>query len=256
MTDYEILKHIDGGAVFYLDFFGNAEHMEVKDTGIFRSIHPKDNGQGVRFVYDIRLDNLSDEDAQANITEIKALKMPVWWPLCISNTLYRLIHNKDREATPITPPDGIELFMAVTSLTQVPIVQPVSGAIIRKVNDVESFALWAQSVKECFNDDYQYIHPRYHYPACKAGKIRCYLCFKYNRPVAVCSIMDNAGICLLEFVATHRDFRRQGLAKYICSVAVNESFENGAKLITLRAEEPGTRELYTSLGFRTYNHVL
>ena len=182
--------------------------------------------------------------------------MPVWWPLYISNALYRLIHNKDRVPAPITPPDGVELFMAVASLTQVPVVQPVDGAIIWKINDEEFFALWALSVKKFFYDDYQYIHPQYHYPACKTGIIRCYLCYKNDRPAAVCSIMDNAGICSLEFVAAHRDFRRQRLVKYICAVALKESFESGAKFITLRAGEPGTRELYTSLGFKTYNHAV
>ena len=255
MTDYEILKHIDSGAVFYLDFFGHAEHMEIKDSGIFRYIYPKENEQGVKFVYDVRLDNLSVEEAQASIAEIKALKMPIWWPLCIPNTLYRLIHNKDRKTVPLTPPDGVELLMAVTSPNQIPNIQPIDGTVIRKSDDEESFALWARSVKDFFNDDYQYIHPRYHYPACKSGKIHCYLCYKGDRPAAVCSIMDNDGICSLEFVATQTDFRKQGLAKCICAYAMKEAFDNGAKLITLRAGG-ATRELYTSLGFRTYNHAV
>ena len=72
MTDYEILKYIDSGAIFYLDFFGNAEHMEIKDNGIFRFVSPKNNGQGVRFAYDIRFYNLTI--GEANIAMIKALK--------------------------------------------------------------------------------------------------------------------------------------------------------------------------------------
>ena len=51
MTDYEILKCIDSGAVFYLDVFGNAEHMEIKDNSNYRFIRPKDGGQGVRLIY-------------------------------------------------------------------------------------------------------------------------------------------------------------------------------------------------------------
>ena len=256
MTDYEILKHIDSGAVFYLDIFGNAEHMEITDNGIFCHIRPKGDGQGVRLIYNIRLENLSAEDAKAGIAEIKALNLPVWWPLHISNNLYQFIHHKNREPVSLTPPDGIELYMAVTSFTQIPVIKPVDGVVIRKVEDEDSFALWAKSVKDCFNDDFQYFHPKYHYPACKSGKMRCYICHKDDRPVAVCSIMNNAGICSLENVATHMDYRRQGIARYICAVAMKEAFDCGAKLISLRAVEPGTRELYTSLGYKTYNHAV
>ena len=59
MTGDEIIQYIDDGAIFYLDFFGDADHMESKDNGIYRVIRPKENGQGVRFIYDIRLENLS-----------------------------------------------------------------------------------------------------------------------------------------------------------------------------------------------------
>jgi len=256
MTDYEILKYIDSGAVFYLDVFGNAEHMEVKDNGSYRFIRPKGDGQGVRLIYDIRLENLSVEDVKTKIAEIKALNVPVWWPIHISNDLYRLIHNKDREPEPITPPDGIELYMAVTPPTQTSFIQPIDGVVIQKSDDEDSFALWARSVKDCFNDDFQYFHPQYHYPACKSGIMRCYICHKDDRPVAVCSIMDNAGICSLENVATHMDYRRQGIAKYICAVAMKEAFDCGAKLISLRAVEPGTRELYTSLGYKIFNYAV
>jgi len=256
MTDCEILKNINNGAVFYLNVFGNAEHMQIEDHGNFRYIYPKGDGQGVRLVYDIRLENLSVENAQAKIAEIKAMNVPVWWPVHISNTLYRLIHNKNREPVSLTPPDGIELYMAATSPTQIPAIQPIDGVKIQKSDDENSFALWARSVKDCFHDDFQYFHPQYHYPACKSGEMRCYLCRKNDRPVAVCSIMDNEGICSLENVATHMDYRRQGIAKYLCAVAMKEAFVCGAKLISLRAVEPGTRELYTSLGYRTYNHAV
>ena len=45
------------------------------------------------------------------------------------------------------------------------------------------------------------------------------------------------------------EYRRQGIAKYMCVVAMKEVFDYGAKMISLRAVEPGTRELYTSLGY-------
>ena len=256
MTGREIIKHIDDGAVFYLDFFGNAEHMESTDNGFYRVIRSKENEQGLSFVYDIRLEDLSEKDATEKIAEIKALKLPTWWPLCLSDGLYRSIHQKEKEKAPLVLPDGEELYMAITSAEQMSVVRQPNGTVIKRVQDAESFALWAQSVEAFFNDDYQYIHPRYYYPACESGKIRCYICYREDCPAAVCAILNNGGICSLEFVATHSGYRRQGFAKYICAFAMEEAFAGGARLITLRASNPGTRELYTSLGFQIYNYAI
>ncbi len=62
--------------------------MEVVDTGYFKYIHPKMDEQGITFVYDVRLEKLSLEIQVEKIKEIRALNMPVWWGLLISNELF------------------------------------------------------------------------------------------------------------------------------------------------------------------------
>ena len=105
-------------------------------------------------------------------------------------------------------------------------------------------------------DAYSDIHPINHYHLCRDGFINCFACYDGNTVVAVASIMDNQGICSLEFVATAPNYRRKGLAKAVCAIAIKDAFKNGASIITLRAFQPGTRALYTSLGFKIYNYAL
>lgn len=76
MTEHEIIKAIDNGATFYLRFFGDAEHMTTTDNGVYAVICPKEGEHGIRFVYDVRLESLSNEEAVAKISEIKALNLP------------------------------------------------------------------------------------------------------------------------------------------------------------------------------------
>jgi len=182
--------------------------------------------------------------------------MPIWFNLQASDDLHRLMYGKAREKVLLDPPDGEELYMAVTSPEQIPAVRKPNGAEIRRVCNAEAFAEGALLVNDWMTDGYQDIHPQNHYPACASGKIRCYVCYKDEHPVSVCSIMDNGGICSLEFVATHVDNRRQGFASAVCTFAMKEAFTDGAEIITLRAVNPGTRELYTSLGFKIYNYAI
>jgi len=127
---------------------------------------------------------------------------------------------------------------------------------IVKVKDAYRFATWANAVNTIMSGGYADIHPIHHYPWCEKGLIHCFSCYDGDAVVAVAAVMDNDGICSLEFVATAPNYRRKGLAKAVCAEALAYAFDNGARIITLRAQNPGTRELYTALGFRTYNHAL
>ena len=256
MTDSEIIRYMDDGVYFYLDFFADAKHMERIDTGFYRYMRPLPGEQGISFVYYIRLEQLPKGQQLEKIAEIKRFGTHTWWPLLTSDELYRLIHGRDREQAPLDPPDGEELYMAVTSEGQIPDVPLPGDTAIQRVRNEETFAVWAGAVNDWLHGGNQYVHPQNHYSDCATGKIRCYICYKDKHPVSVCSIMDNGGICSLEFVATHPDFRRQGFAKSTCAFAMKAAFHDGANIITLRADNPGTRELYTSLGFKIYNYAI
>ncbi|MCL2696435.1 MAG: GNAT family N-acetyltransferase, partial [Clostridiales bacterium] len=74
--------------------------------------------------------------------------------------------------------------------------------------------------------------------------------------VAVAAIEPDGADASLEFVATDPAHRRQGLASGVCAAAVEDAFVRGAEIVTLRAGNEGTKELYTALGFRIYNETI
>jgi len=134
VTKQEIIKYIDAGAGFYLDFFGDAEHMKTTDNGIYREIGPKDGEHGIRFIYDLRLERLSDDEVQAKIAELKALSLPVWWPLH-SEKVQRLLHGKDYVPQP--PVEGDEFYMALFPENQPETIS--AGADITQIKNDSGF---------------------------------------------------------------------------------------------------------------------
>jgi len=246
MTNEEIIKYIDNGAIFYLDFFADAIHMESSDNGFYKTIRPKKGEHGIKFVYNLRLDNLSDEDAQTKIAKMKSLSFPVWWPL-YSKKVQKLLHGNDYIPQP--PSGDDEFYMAI-----LPEKQPgtaKSDAIITRVETAEDFKIWADMANLIFATGYQDIHPVNHYHWCKNGRLVPYIAYYKDKHVAIAAILDNNGVASFEFVATLNEYRRKGLARAASAVAILDAFANGAKIITLRAFHPAIL-LYQSLGFQTY----
>ena len=246
MTKHEIIKYIDAGANFYLDFFGDAVHMKTTDNGVYREICPKDGEHGIRFIYDLRLEHLPDEAAQAKIAELKALSLPVWWPLH-SEKVQRLLQGKDYVPQP--PVEGDEFYMALFPENLPDIIS--TGAEITQVNSAANFELWANMANQIFANGYQDIHPINHYHWCEKNLLIPYIVCCEDNPVAISAILNNKGIASLEFVATLPEYRRRGFAKAASITAIKDAFANGAKIITLRAFFPASI-LYQSLGFQIY----
>ena len=256
MTDSEIIRHIDDGANFYLGFLGDASHMEYCDNGYYSFIKPKEGEQGVRFAFNVRIEDLSEKEQTKKIEEIKALDMPVWWDLQSSERLYKLIHGEDKKVVAGAPADGEELYMAVFPDQLIAKAALPVNTAIKKADNPKDFELWANVVNNILNGGYPAIHDKNHYHLCRKGKISCFSCCKDNTVVSVASIMNNNNISSLEFVATVPEHRRKGLAKAICFEAIRDAFLSGSKIITVRAINPGTRDLYKSLGFKIFNYAL
>lgn len=230
MTDFEIIRHVDDGANFYLQFFGDACHMEYHDNGLYSLIMPKKSEQGVRFAFNVRLENFPEKEQIEKIAEIKALNLPVWWDLQSSDKLYKLIYGKDKEKIIGEPAEGEELYMAILPDGQ-PKTESAADIAIKKVDNPEAFEEWVNFVNDVMNSGYTDIHPKNHYHLCKQGIINCFSCYKDNVLASVASILNNNNISSLEFVATHPAHRRKGLARAVCSQAIRDSFDNGSKLL-------------------------
>ncbi|MDR0929670.1 MAG: GNAT family N-acetyltransferase [Oscillospiraceae bacterium] len=249
MTEQAIIRCIDAGAQFYLDFFGDAPHMDRRDNGLYTVIAPKAGEQGVRFVYDLRLEHLDDATAEATIAAIKAMKMPVWWGLfpLHSRRMQALLFGE--AYTPKPPRVGDEFYMAL-----LPDRQPALVAIdqdIRRVTMASDFRIFADIANRVFADGYGDVHPENHFHRCADGRMAAYIAYARGEPAAVAAILHNGNVCSLEFVATLPAHRRQGLAEAVSRAAIRDAFAGGAAIITLRAFDPA-RRLYEKLGFQTY----
>ena len=246
MTDNEIIKYIDDGAIFYLDFFGDAVHMKSTDNGVYRMIRPKENKQGVKFIYDLRLDHLTDDEAKTKITEMKLTGLPVWWPLH-SKRIRELLHGKDFIAKP--PSEGDEFYMALLPDSQPSGVE--NDVEIKHIKTPADFKIWADMANLIFAGGYGDIHAVNHYHWCEKDRLFPYIAYQSGTPAAIAAFMNNNGVASLEFVATLNEYRRKGLARAVCIAAVREAFMNGAIVITTRAFHPASL-LYQSLGFKIY----
>ena len=230
MTTHEIIKRVDDGANNYIRLFGEAAHMESIDNGSYRIVRPKRGEKGVKFVCDIRPGRLNKK----LIREIKCLRMPVWWPLHMPDDLKKAAKFNS----------GDELYMASFPGE---IIFHEKARLARQVEGPEGFARWVMF------DTYPWLHPQHHYSLCERGALRCYCIEIGGQIIATAAIMLDGASASLEFVATDPAHRRQGLASGVCSAAIEDAFARGAEIVTLRASNEGTRELYTSLGFKIYN---
>ena len=249
MDDITVIKHINAVALFYLDFFRDAKHMEHSDNGVYRVILPKEGEQGIRFVYDIRLETLNEHETAEKIAEIRALKLPTWWGLypLHSETRRELIYGENFTSQPLL--ESGKYYMALLPGARSRIVD--SEADIKQIHKASDFALWAEIANTVFAKGYQDIHPKNHFHCYEKGRLTPYIAYVQNSPAAICAIMNNNGIASLEFAATLPEFRRNGLARAVCTAAIDNTFADGAEIITLRAFHPANL-LYESLGFQTF----
>jgi ribosomal protein S18 acetylase RimI-like enzyme len=220
--------------------------MESVDNGVCREIRPKEGENGINFIYDLRLEELSDEESKARITEMKGRSIPIWWPLC-SEKVQRLIHGDNYVPQPPTGSD--EFYMALLPESQPDDISV--NAAINQVKTAADFKIWAGMVNQIFANGYQDIHPVNHYHWCVKGWLIPYIAFIGGTHAAVASVLNNNGVASLEFVGTLPEFRRQGLARVVSVKAVRDIFANGAKIVTLRAFYPAV-QLYQSMGFHIY----
>jgi GNAT superfamily N-acetyltransferase len=252
MHNPEIMKRIDDGANFYLRQLGNASHMEYVNNGCYSMIYPKVGQEGGRSLFEVTLDDLSDEEARQTIAEIQALDMHIWWGLCLSDRIADMVWGKDRPIlTPEQHENDEEFYMAILPEEKPIYGKAGDGIDVRPVETVQEFGIWADICNTVLHGGYPIVHRVNHFDICKAGIMPCYIGYYQGTPAAVSATLKNDGLSSLEFVATLEGFRKKGLARAVCQLAVEEAFSKGSQIVTLRAF-PDAKNLYQSLGFRIY----
>ena len=253
MTEKEIMKYINDGANYYVSLFGKAQHMNCVNNEYYSYIFPKEGEKGVKFVYDVNIENLCEQKQKEIISEVKSLKMPIWWNLPISKNLYRIIHGKEKIKGSV---NDEELYMAILPGEEIISKGNVQNICVKKVETIEQFKLWAKITNDNLHNGYPDIHPEHHFKLCLDQLMICYICYENDIPVASAAIMDKNGISSLEFVQTIPEYRNKGYGKYICTYSIEAAFLNGSKIITNRSINQYATKIYKSIGFRIYNHMI
>lgn len=250
MERNEIVKCIDEGANYYLRLLGDAQHMEYSDNGLYSIIRPKAGQEGGTSLFQLKLEHLADKELQDKVKEIKAYNIHTWWGLGLSERMQEAIYGNNRpvQATEDNEEEGCMAMVFGEKPQYDKAPHPIT---VRKVSNLEEFRLWANITNRILNGGYALIHPENHYPLAKNKIMSCYIGYYEDSPAAVCSVIHNGGNFSLEFVCTEKEYRRKGLASAVCIAAIEEAFQEGAGIITLRAY-PEAKKLYTTLGFRIY----
>ena len=252
MDKAEIIKVIDDGANFYCRILGDASHMEFRDNGYYSIIYPKDGEKGGTSLFDVRIEQLSDKEANLIIDEIKSKKVHTWWGLCVSDRIADLIWGKYRPTPPASEDELEEAYMALFP-NEKPVYRKFNAHIeVRPVSSLEEFNIWADICNSILHGNFSIIHPVNHYHLCEKGIMPCFIGYYNNTPASVSAIINDKHNSSLEFVATLDNYRDKGLATALCQTAVDNAFLNGSKIITARAFNDAIK-LYKSLGFKIYN---
>lgn len=246
----EINKHIDDGANFYLRVLGDAEHMEYIDNGYYSIIRPKSGQEGGTSLFNLRIENLPDEELKEKINEIKELNLHTWWGVGLSERMLNAIFGENRPVR-VPEPNDEEANMAMLSKEKPQYEKVALPITVKKVDNAEDFKLWANISNTVLHGGYPLIHHKNHYHLSQNGVMPCYIAYYNGIPASVCSIINNKDISSLEFVATIEEYRRKGLAKAACTTAIDEAVKNDSKIITLRAFA-GAKKLYQTIGFKIY----
>ena len=254
MTDREIIDYINEGANFYISLFGKAEHMEIVDKDCYSYVKPKATEYGISIIYNVHIDDLSPEEQKNIVSEMKNLHIPIWLDLTVSDEVFFQVFGRNKVHGQTVFEDNDEIYMAILPNNKG--IEPIGSEKIVKVQTQEEFAAWSKIANDVIANGYQDIHPIYHYSLCRDKIMKCYILYDQSIPVAVASIIDNNGIASLEFVATMPEMRRRGFAREVCERALYDAFQDGARIVTVRAIDARAGRLYQSMGFKAYNYVI
>lgn len=240
----EMLKYVDAGADFYLRAMGDAEHMEIIDNGIYEIMRSCGNINNLSSIYNIRLDQLSDDELKKTVQDIKNLKIHTWWPLASSDRVIDIIHEKK----PVYSIEDFEIY-GVMQPEDLPKYPETKGFIsIKQVKSLSDFVIWCDLDNNTEHSGTVVFYPKNHMHLVDSGKLTCFIGYVDNMPVATSAILNNKGIVSLEFISTLPDYRKKGIAKELCQHALKYAFNTGANVISVRAVGDG-RTLAKTLGF-------
>ena len=241
----EALSYIDMGADFYLRVMGDAEHMELRDNGLYETMQSRGDINNLASVYNMRLEGLSSDALVDIIDEIRELRMHTWWPLSASERVLNAIHGK----IPVYTAEDIEIYGIMLPGELPEYAATPAHVKIERVETLGNFAVWCDLDNNTEHHGTVIFHAQNHMHLIESGKLTAFLGVADGTPAATCGILDNDGVASLEFVSVLSDYRKRGFATALCRNALGYAFSNGARVVTTRAIADG-RALCKTLGFR------
>ena len=235
------LSYIDKWANFYLRILGEADNLELIEKELYTILCPKDKKWAS--IFNIRLEDLKDDDLIKTVNEIKALKQHVWWNQYSDRVNAVIFPEGRREPTP----DDDEVF-AVMTPDEMPAYQD-NKINIRQAETPDDFKVFHNV---CFDKTLSSMN---FYSLYQKEMIYCYIGYAYETPVSVTTVLRNGRICSLEMTSTLPEHRRKGYATAVCQMGIKEAFRKGAEVLTIRAgggpaASDGSKYLGKKLGFK------
>jgi len=246
MSFFEILKIVDEGADFYLRIMGQAAHMKIVDNGIYEYMRSISDINNLSSVYNVRLDHLSDDEMLKAIAEIKAKNTHTWFPLAASERVCDYLYGKNiRKKYTI---NDLEIYGVMLTDNTPKISNIAEDLDILEIRTMNEFERWCDIDNNIEHNGTIIFYPKNHFHLIKSGKMRCFLGCIGEKAVATCAILDNDGVCSLEFVSVLPEFRLKGYAKKMCVHALQSAFVKKIQSVSVRAIGDGCT-LGKSLGF-------
>lgn len=153
-------------------------------------------------------------------------------------------------------------------LTTSSVVSPPKFNSLAEVREIKSEADWAQVVEVHYSDEW-YLNPDSQRPfiekqmsdlrrMCEAGKGKRFGAFLDGRLVADLGIYNSNGVGRFNEVATHREYRRQGLCGTLVYEASHLAFKSmDVHTLVMEADEDyHAAAIYESVGFKPNQRVV
>ena len=229
------LIYIDRWANFYLRILGESDKLELIEKDFYTILRPRDDKWAS--IFDVRLEDLSDEDLTKTVDEIKAMKKHVWWNQYSDKVTACIFPEGRREPTP----NDDEVF-AVMTRDELP-DYPSAIIDVRRAKTPEDFEAF-HSV--CFDKT---LSSNNLFNLHNKGLLDCYLGCKDSFVVAATALLKNGQVYSLELASTLSRFRGMGYATAVCQAALNSAFRESAEVVTIRAGGgPAANEVSKLLG--------
>jgi len=252
MTLREKLKIIDNWLIFRRRTYAVPGHFDIFDNGKYEVMTPIDDAKGYREVFNIRLENLSDDELQQTVKEIRGITghdsedfVHIEWPFACSER----IHLAIRGEIPMHPMMD-ELVFGIMMPEDAPACPEITRLTLKRVATREDFAIWCRVL---YNDEMIWVYDEEkHFHLVESGEMICLLAFVGEKLVATPCILNEKGAAAFEHGEVLAKYQNSEVLIAIYQHAIRQAFEAGVNFVigyTHPKFAPDSYAVFKKLGF-------